>query len=104
MANNLVILIIIVLGPAFDCISTYIVARKFEGQEQNPFLRRLMKRFGFKALALLFPIEILMIYLMLQIGRVISNIMLFEVMIILAPWIAGAMNIFQFISLSKRRS
>lgn len=104
MSSNLIIILIIILGSGFDCISTYIVASKFKGKEQNPFLRMLMKRLGLKALIIWFPLEILMNYLIFKISEMISSIILFRVMIILIPWIAGIINIYQFVLLSRQHS
>lgn len=105
MNDGLFDLIIIISGSAFDCISTYIIARKFEGREQNPFLRILMKRFGLRAVVLWLPLETSMVYLLLQVGMMISEtVTIFRILIIFAPWIAGIMNISQFILLSRRDS
>lgn len=104
MLNEKLLNMVILLGSGFNCLSTYIIAKKFKGREQNPFLRMLMNNFGLKVLVIWFPIEVVLIYLILRISEVFTGNIVLRMTIILAPWIAGSMNVYQYILLSKKHN
>ncbi len=84
-----------ILGAALDSLTTHILIRISEGEEQNPILKVLLKKFGQKSLIIWFPIEVLLVILFLQ----LSSGTFMQILILLAPWIAVTINIIQILKI-----
>ncbi len=84
---------IIVVGAILNVLTTLALMKVAEGEEKNPILKRLIMKFGEKALLIWLPVEValILVFAVLSRGTIMQNL------IVLAPWIAATMNGIQLV-------
>lgn len=97
------IMIIIALGSGFDSLTTYILARIAEGEEQNPILKKLINKLGLKALILWIPLEITLVAVFTFLSLKITGLPSLWLLLMLIPWIAASLNLAQIVLIITRR-
>jgi len=99
------IIICIFLGSIVDAFTTYILLRISIGEEQNPILRRLLERYGERALIFWPPIETALTCFFAFITAHIftRNYEILTYIVISIPWIASAYNTAQIVSILIRQ-
>ncbi len=97
------IIIIVALGAVLDSLTTYILAKIAEGEEQNPILKRLMKKIGLKALILWIPLETILLVTFIFLSLKITRTLSLWALLMLIPWIASSLNLAQIISIKTKQ-